>query len=118
MSSFLPISTRAGDAGNPIGGINMRLLTIAATAAVLLTGAAAMFFPAGAEETGNLSSCVKLAGEVNQALANNSQSANYEAAAKEKTYGRDYCATGLYGQGVTHYAQALKMLGSEKSGSS
>jgi len=96
----------------------MRLLTIAATTVALLTGAAALTFPAGAEETGNLSSCVKLAGEVNHALANNSQSASYEAAAKEKSYGRDYCSTGLYGQGVTHYAQALKLLGAEKSGSS
>jgi hypothetical protein len=117
MSSSLPISTRAGNAGNPIGGVNMRLLTIAATVA-LLTGAAAMSFPAGAEETGNLSGCVKLAGEVNQALATNTQSASYEAAAKEKSYGRDYCSTGLYAQGVTHYAEALKLLGSEKSGSS
>ena len=96
----------------------MRLLTIAATTVVLLTGAAGLSWPAGAEETGNLSACVKLAGEVNQALATNTRSAGYQAAAKEKDYGRDYCSTGLYGQGVTHYAQALKLLGSEKSGSS
>ena len=96
----------------------MRFLTITATTVALLTGAAALSFPADAEETGNLSSCVKLAGEVNQALASNSQSASYEAAAKEKSYGRDYCSTGLYAQGVTHYAQALKLLGAGKFGSS
>ena len=94
----------------------MRLLTIASIA--LLTGAATLSLPAGAEESGNLSSCVKLAGEVNQALAGNSQSAAYQAAEKEKAYGRDYCATGLYAQGTTHYAQALKLLGAEKDRSS
>ena len=96
----------------------MRLLTITATTIALLAGAASLSLPAGAEETGNLSSCVKLAGEVNQALATNTQSASYQEAAKQKDYGRDYCSTGLYGQGVTHYAQALKLLGAEKSGSS
>ena len=96
----------------------MRFLTIVTASIALLAGAASLSLPAGAEETGNLSSCVKLAGEVNQALANNSQSASYQAAAKEKNYGRDYCSTGLYGQGVTHYAEALKLLGAEKSGSS
>ena len=96
----------------------MRLLSIAAAAVALSLGAAAMAAPAAAEESGNLSSCVKLAGEVNQALANNAQSSSYEAAKKEKSYGRDYCATGLYAQGVTHYAQALKLLGAEKSSSS
>ena len=96
----------------------MRLLTIAATSFALSLGAAALSLPASAEETGNLSTCMKLAGEVNQALASNMQSPGYDAATKEKSYGRDYCATGLYPQGVTHYAEALKLLGAEKSGSS
>ena len=96
----------------------MRLLTIAATTIALFTGAAALSLPAAAETTGNLSSCVKLEGQVNQALANNTQSANYEAAQKEKNYGREYCGTGLYPQGVTHFTAALKLLGAEKSGSS
>ena len=96
----------------------MRFLSIAATTVALSIGAAALSVPAGAEESGNLSACVKLAGEVNQALASNAQSPSYDAAAEEKTYGRDYCATGLYAQGVTHYAQALKLLGAEKSRSS
>ena len=96
----------------------MRFLTIAAASIALLAGAASLSLPAGAEESGNLSSCVKLAGEVKEALANNSQSASYQAAEQEKAYGRDYCATGLYAQGTTHYAQALKLLGTEKTGSS
>lgn len=96
----------------------MRLLTIAAASIAILNGATALSLPAGAEESGNLSTCVKLASEVNQALANNSRSASYDAAAKEKTYGRDYCATGLYAQGTTHYAQALKLLGAQTDRSS
>jgi hypothetical protein len=95
----------------------MRLLSIAAATIALSLGAA-MTVPAGAEQSGNLSTCVKLAGEVNQALAKNGQSSSYEAAQKEKNYGRDYCASGLYPQGVTHYAQALKLLGAEKSSAS
>jgi hypothetical protein len=94
----------------------MRLLSIAAATIALSVGAVAV--PAGAEQSGNLTACVKLAGEVNQALASNTRSTGYEAAKKEKGYGRDYCATGLYAQGVTHYAQALKLLGAEKSSSS
>jgi hypothetical protein len=95
----------------------MRHLTIAAAAFAFSLGAAALAVPASAEETGNLSNCVKLADQVNQALANNSQSPSHDAAAKEKTYGRDFCANGLYKQGVMHYAQALKLLGSEKASS-
>jgi hypothetical protein len=92
----------------------MRLLSIAAISVAL----SALAVPAGAEESGNLSACVKLAGEVNQALANSTESSSHDAAAKEKIAGRDYCATGLYAQGVTHYAQALKLLGAEKASSS
>ena len=47
----------------------MHLLTIATSAVALFIGAAALSLPAGAEQTGNLSACVKLAGKVNQALA-------------------------------------------------
>src|SRR5262249_24902790 len=93
----------------------MRLLTIAATTLALSLGAATLSVSASAEESGSLSTCVKLAGEVNQALASNTQSPSYDAAAKEKSYGRDYCATGLYPQGVTDYAQALKLLGADRA---
>ena len=96
----------------------MRLLTIAATTLALSLGAAALCVPASAEPSGNLATCVKLAGQVSQALASNAQSPSYDAAKKEKGYGRDYCASGLYAQGTTHYAQALKLLGAETSASS
>ena len=96
----------------------MRLLTIAATTLALSLGAAALSISASAEETGSLSTCVKLASEVDQALASNAQSPSYDAAKKEKGYGRDYCASGLYPQGTTHYTEALKLLGAESSGSS
>ena len=95
----------------------MRVLTIAATTFALSFGAA-VSVPANAEQSGSLSTCMKLASEVNQALANNAQSPDRDAAAKEKSFGRDYCASGLYAQGTTHYAEALKLLGAEKSGSS
>lgn len=96
----------------------MRLLTITATTLALSLGAAAFSVPAGAEQSGNLATCVKLAGQVSQALASSAQSPSYDAAKKEKGYGRDYCASGLYAQGTTHYAAALKLLGAEKSASS
>lgn len=94
----------------------MRLLTLAVSTLALSLGTAALSVSANAEESGNLSACVKLASEVNQALASNAQSPNRDAATKEKSYGRDYCANGLYPQGVTHYAEALKLLGAENSG--
>lgn len=94
----------------------MRVLTIAA--ATLALGALTLSAPANAEETGNLSTCVKLASEVSKALASNAQSPSHDAAVREKTYGRDYCATGLYAQGATHYAEALKLLGNEKPSAS
>ena len=96
----------------------MRFLTFAATTFALSLGAASLSVPANAEESGNLSTCVKLASEVSQALASNAQSPSFDAAKKEKGYGRDYCASGLYAQGTAHYAEALKLLGGEKSGSS
>ncbi|HLY06221.1 MAG TPA: hypothetical protein VKR31_10770 [Rhizomicrobium sp.] len=95
----------------------MRLLTIAATTLALSLGAAALSASASAEENGNLSTCVKLATEVNKALTSNTQSPSYDAASKEKSFGRDYCASGLYPQGVTHYAEALKLLGADRSAS-
>lgn len=96
----------------------MRLTTIAATTLALSLAGAVFSIPASAEQSGNLTTCVKLAGQVSQALASNAQSPNYDAAKKEKGYGRDYCASGLYAQGTTHYAEALKLLGAESSASS
>jgi hypothetical protein len=95
----------------------MRFLSIAAATIVLSLSAAALSGPVGAAETGNLYNCTQLGSQVDHALASNTQSPSYDAAKKEKGYGRDFCANGLYDRGVMHYAQALKLLGSEKSGS-
>lgn len=93
----------------------MHRLTLTMSAAALCASAALVSLPAGAEETASLSSCTKLADEVNQALAANPQSANHEAAVQQKLYGRDFCANGFYDHGVEHYEQALKLLGVGKS---
>ncbi len=93
----------------------MRLLTLTLSAAALCSGVALASLPASAEETANPSSCVRLADEVNQALAANPQSANHEAAVKEEIYGRGFCANGFYGHGAQHYQQALKLLGADKN---
>jgi hypothetical protein len=91
--------------------------TIAKTGAALVC--AGLLFgatQAGAEEPGaNQSGCVKLADEVRDALSSNQQSQSYQAALKEKGYGRDFCTNGFYKQGVAHYAEALKILGTQPS---
>jgi hypothetical protein len=93
----------------------MRLLALTVSAAALCASVALGSLPATAEETGSLSGCATLASQVKQALASNAQSANYEAAVKEKDYGRDFCSNELYAHGEEHYEQALKLLGDTKS---
>jgi hypothetical protein len=93
----------------------MRLLTLTMSAAALCAGVALGSFPAAAQDTNSLSSCVKLADQVKQALAANTQSANHEAAVQEKFRAQGFCANGLYGPGVQHYEQALKLLGASGS---
>lgn len=92
----------------------MRFVHATLCAAAVCGAIAFAAAPAGAEETGSLASCTKLADDVKQALATNTQSAGYGEAMKEKGYGRDFCANGLYGQGVAHYDEALRLLGAEK----
>ncbi len=93
----------------------MRFMNITMSVAALCASVALSSASALAEQSGSLSTCAKLAGEVHEALASNMQSANYEAATKEKGYGRDFCLNGLYGNGVAHYEQALRLLGAAKS---
>jgi hypothetical protein len=45
----------------------------------------------------------------------NSQSPNRDEAAKERSSALLYCNRGYYKMGTAHFAQALKLLGSEKS---
>jgi hypothetical protein len=93
----------------------MRLATVTLSVAALCTGIALSSVPAAAEDTGSPSSCLKLADQVNQALAANPQSANHEAAVQEKFRGQGFCANGMYGDGVEHYEHALKLLGTSGS---
>lgn len=93
----------------------MRLATVTISAALIGAGLTLASVPAIAEATGSLSGCAKMADQVKQALASNSQSTSYDQAVKEKDYGRDFCNYGLYARGESHYAEALKLLGAEKS---
>lgn len=93
----------------------MRLATVTIFAALTGATVALASLPASAEETGSVSECVKMADQVRQALASNAQSSGYEQAMKEKGYGRDFCNYGFYAKGESHYAEALKLLGAEKS---
>ncbi|HWE06064.1 MAG TPA: hypothetical protein VG274_05100, partial [Rhizomicrobium sp.] len=91
----------------------MRLVPVTISAVALCASIAFGEATASADEA-RPSSCPKLASEVNDALASNAQSANYEAAVKEKRYGLEFCANGLYRNGAEHYAEALKLLGASK----
>lgn len=89
-----------------------------ATICAALIGAGSLFasIPAGANETEGPLNCTKLADQVRQALASSTQSPSYEQAVKEKGYGRDFCNNGFYARGESHYAEALRLLGTtEKS---
>ena len=89
----------------------MRSFVLAAgVAAALGLGA----LNASAAQSASLSGCMDMADQVKTALASNSQSPNYHEAVKEQGYGRQFCASGLYQNGVDHYAQALKLLGAQK----
>lgn len=93
----------------------MRLSSLTVFAAALCASVAFGSLSASAEQTGSFSGCQKLASQVKEALASNAQSANYDAAVKEKNYGRDFCTNELYARGEQHYEQALKLLGDSKS---
>jgi hypothetical protein len=93
----------------------MRLLAHTISAAALGASIALGSVPAFADDLGSLSGCQKLAEQVKQALASDSQSANYDAAVKEKNYGRDFCSNNFFANGEQHYQLALKLLGETKS---
>jgi len=93
----------------------MRLLTLTTFAAALCASVALVSLPASAQQTANLSSCIKIADQVQHALAANPQAPNHEAATREQLTGRGFCANGFYSRGVASYEQALKFLGVDKS---
>jgi len=83
---------------------------------VILTGAFAFAAsPAGATDTASLSGCASLQDQVKTALQSNAQSPNYENAVKEQRYGLEFCSNGFYQNGVSHYSEALKLLGVDKT---
>jgi hypothetical protein len=94
---------------------SMRNLSIAASAAVLCGSLAFGAASANAEETASMSGCLDMASQVKNALASNEQSSSYRDAVKQQGYGRDFCANGLYKNGVAHYAEALRLLGVSKT---
>ena len=72
-------------------------------------------FGASAAQSASLSGCMDMADQVKSALASNADSANYHEAVKQQGYGREFCGSGLYQNGIDHYTQALKLLGAQKS---
>ena len=85
-----------------------------AISALVCAGLLVCATQAGAEELASMSGCVKRADQVKEALAADQHAATYDAAVKEKGYGRDFCLNGLFRQGVAHYDEALRLLESQK----
>ncbi len=92
----------------------MRSLKIAASVAALSLGMAVA--SASAQQVANVETCLSSASQVKTALNSNAQSANYEAAMKERNYGLAYCNSGFYEKGVSHYNRALQILGMAQNG--
>lgn len=81
-----------------------------------LAGALAIAaIPARATDTASLSGCTTLQSQVRTALQSNAQSPNYDSALKEQRYGLEFCSNGFFQNGVSHYEQALKLLGVDKT---
>ncbi len=86
----------------------MRSITMTALALCAIT---AMGVTAANAAEASATTCMSMSEQVKTALSNNMQSPNYDAAVKEKGYGRDFCNNAMYKVGMDHYAQALKLLG-------
>ncbi len=93
----------------------MRNVKRTAGLAVLSAGLAFAAAPAKATDTASLSGCTTMQTQVRTALQSNAQSPNYESALKEQRYGLEFCSNGFYQNGVSHYEQALKLLGVDKT---
>lgn len=81
-------------------------LVVAALAAGLVATSASA-------DTATRGQCMKLATEVNHALAANASSASINQAQFEKSRGAYYCNMDSYEKGVEHYTQALTLLGAK-----
>jgi hypothetical protein len=87
------------------------LMSAAVCLGVALSAGAAF---AQADDT----TCSKMDAQVRTALQGATQSSNYDAAVKEHNTGRQFCTNGYYKVGTEHYADALKLLGAERTGNS
>ena len=93
----------------------MRSMKLAASVAVLSLGLGMTVASAYAQQVATVQSCLNVAAQVKTALDSNTQSANYEAAMKERNYGLAFCNSGFYTKGVSHYGRALQILGVAQS---
>jgi hypothetical protein len=85
----------------------MKFATTAAAIAVIgLVSASSAAFAAQA----NTSTCIKLQGQVAEAISANQESPNLKAAKAEQSAGSYYCQSLVYDKGVEHYQQALTIL--------
>ena len=94
----------------------MRSIKYAAFVAAMSLGLGLTVASASAQQVANVETCLSSASQVKTALASNAQSANYEAAMKERNYGLAYCNSGFYEKGVSHYSRALQILGMAQNG--
>jgi hypothetical protein len=86
--------------------------SLAAIALVSSTLAATSSF---AQEPANATGCLHLSKQVAGALGANQQSPNYKEATDEQSLGRQYCMSGFYTLGLSHYEKALGYLGQQQS---
>ena len=93
----------------------MRNVKWMAGIAILSGALACAAAPANAADSASLSGCASLQSQVKTALQSNAQSPNYENAVKEQRYGVEFCSNGFYQNGVSHYSEALKLLGVDKT---
>jgi hypothetical protein len=91
----------------------MRFAMFAAAAAV---GLGLGMSAASAQEVASVSTCLSMADQVKTAFSDNSGSANFDAARKERQFGQEFCTNGYYARGVAHYARALQLLGVAQKG--
>jgi hypothetical protein len=89
----------------------MRSMKVAAYVAALSLGLGMTVASANAQQMASVETCLNVAAQVKTALDSNAQSANYEAAMKERNYGLAYCNSSFYAKGVSHYDRALQLLG-------
>ena len=93
----------------------MRYVQFAAGLAILSGALSFAASSAGAAETADVSGCNGMQEQVQTALQSNAQSPNYDDAVKQQKVGAEFCSHGFYRNGVAHYAQALKLLGANKT---